>query len=131
MDYGEENNEDLKSKAIELQILREKEILSDEKYQKKYIEEQYKNFYENFDFSTDTLILDDCSINIEDIPKCIYEIKDNTSCDPFNMKCDKSCEYSKDCIYNYRSSCYNMSISDFKIYVEEAIMLDQYCKILS
>jgi hypothetical protein len=30
MDYGEENNEDLKSKAIELQILRGKEILSEE-----------------------------------------------------------------------------------------------------
>lgn len=118
----------LENNTKEKVISNKSDILNDEEYQKKYIEEQYKDFYKNFNFDEDALILDDCSVNIEDINKCIYEIKDDTACDPFNMKCDKSCEYSKDCIYNYRSGCYNMSISDFKIYVEEAIMLDQYCK---
>ena len=99
-----------------------------DKNKQKYIEDQYKDFYKNFNFDDNVLILDDCSVEIEDIPDCIYKIKDTTTCDPLNMKCDKSCEYSKDCVFNYRSNCYNMSISDFKIYVEEAILLDNYCK---
>jgi uncharacterized protein YpuA (DUF1002 family) len=70
------------------------------------------------------LILDDVDVTINensysDIPECIHEIKDKENCNPYLLACNACCQGNGICLLNPLSICYNMSMEEYKKYMQD------------
>lgn len=88
-------------------------------------EKNYEEFYK------DTLVLDDASIQIKDpyenIPECIHTPVSGDDCKPLELKCDARCQGAGICPMNPFSECYNMTMEDYKVFLDEMKTFETYC----
>ena len=79
----------------------------------------------------DLLILDDVDVEIDfdpyiNVPECIHKPISNIGCNPFELACDSRCQGAGICPMNPLSECYNMSLEDFRIYLNEIKIFESY-----
>lgn len=90
-------------------------------------EKDYEEFY------GDALILDDVSVDINEdpyasVPDCIHTLASDDDCKPMELRCDARCQGAGICLMNPLSECYNMTVEDYKIFLDEMKTFEQYCE---
>lgn len=56
---------------------------------------------------------------------CIYTKVSELDCDPINLHCNMSCNYTSNCIFNPYSEFYNMSMEEFKECIKEQSLFNE------